>query len=196
MENKIIDTVMLPLSKIKENQGQIDGVPANPRILVGDRFDRLCKSINDNPEMLEMRELLVYEQDGEYITIGGNMRLQALRYLRHEQAPCKIIPGETSVEQLRAYVIKDNVNYGEWNDEELKGDWADVADLGDWGAEIKGEEAADNEQEEDLKTLTFTLSSEQFKFVKQRLNEIDKADNGNAILILIEDYEREQAEQA
>lgn len=193
MENKIIETVMLPLSQIHTNDGQIEGLPANPRILIGDKFDYLCNSIKNNPEMLGMRELLVYEQDGEYITIGGNMRLQAMRYLRYEQAPCKIIPQGTSIEQLRAYVIKDNVNYGEWNDEELANDWSDVEGLEEWGATIKEQEdEEDKTEKEDEKTLTFLLSSEQFKYVKQRLNEIDKNDNGNALMIMIEDYEREQ----
>lgn len=191
MENKIIETVMLPLSQIHTNDGQIEGLPANPRILIGDKFDYLCNSIKSNPEMLGLRELLVYEQDGEYITIGGNMRLQAMRYLRYEQAPCKIIPQGTSIEQLRAYVIKDNVNYGEWNDEELASDWSDVEGLEEWGATIKEQEDEEDKKEED-KTLTFLLSSEQFKYVKQRLNEIDKNDNGNALMIMIEDYEREQ----
>lgn len=46
----------------------------------------------DNPEMLSLKELLVYKHGEKYVTIGGNMRLNALLDLEYQEAPCKVIP--------------------------------------------------------------------------------------------------------
>lgn len=129
---KLIQTEMIPLSDIEQNHGQIDGLPANPRIIRNEKFEKLKKSIVDNPEMLSLRELLVYKHGGKYVTIGGNMRLIALQDLQYEKAPCKVIPQNVTIEQLKAYVMKDNAPYGEWDYDMLANEW-DTEQLKDWG---------------------------------------------------------------
>lgn len=52
---------ILPFSKIHINTGQIKDVPKNPRFIKGERFCALKKSIRDDPEMLSIRELVVYD---------------------------------------------------------------------------------------------------------------------------------------
>lgn len=106
---------MLKLSKLETNKGQIEGLPKNPRIIKDDKFKKLVKSIEDNPEMTSLREILVYPHEGKYVVIGGNMRLKAMKELGYKEAPCKVIPEETTVEQLKAYTIKDNSGFGEWD---------------------------------------------------------------------------------
>lgn len=54
----------LKLSEIEQNKGQIPGLPKNPRIIKNDKYRKLVKSIEENPEMLEYRELLVYPYNG------------------------------------------------------------------------------------------------------------------------------------
>ena len=126
---------MLPIGQIEPNKGQIEGLPKNPRLIRDEHFKKLKKSIEDNPEMLYLRELLVYPRQGKYITIGGNMRLMAMRDLGYTEAPCKVIPDGTSIEQLKAYTIKDNAAYGEWDYDLLANEW-DYDMLDNWGVDI------------------------------------------------------------
>ena len=129
-------TTNIPLSQLEPNRGQVEGLPKNPRILRDERFKALKKSIEDDPEMLELRELLVYPiAGGKYVVIGGNMRLRVLQDLKAETAPCKVIPAETPVEKLKAYATKDNVGFGEWDWEQLANEW-NGEQLVDWGLDI------------------------------------------------------------
>lgn len=66
-------TEKIKLSKIQPNTGQIEGLPKNPRFIRDEKFNLLKKSIEQSPEMLEMREILVYDNNGNYVIIGGNM---------------------------------------------------------------------------------------------------------------------------
>ena len=145
----VAQTVMLPLSKIETNHGQIEGLPKNPRVLRDAQFERLKKSILDNPEMLTLRELLVYPHDGKYVVIGGNMRLRVLQDLGEKTVPCKIIPEDTSVDNLRAYTIKDNTSGGEWDWDDLANGW-DEEELEAFGLDLPdgwGEEEEEQDRE-------------------------------------------------
>lgn len=135
-----VQTVNIPLSKIEVNKGQIKGVPANPRQIKDDKYKALVKSIKDDPEMLALRELLVFEHEGAFVLIGGNMRYRALKELKYKEAPCKIIPADTSVEKLKAYLIKDNNGFGEWDWDMLANDW-DSEELRDWGVDVPATKA-------------------------------------------------------
>lgn len=129
-------TTNIPLSQLEPNRGQVEGLPKNPRILRDERFKALKKSIEDDPEMLELRELLVYPTEGgQYVVIGGNMRLRVLQDLKAETAPCKVIPAETSVAKLKAYATKDNVGFGDWDWQTLEAEW-DAKALVGWGMEL------------------------------------------------------------
>ena len=115
MNVKLNQSVMLKLSQLEANKGQIEGLPKNPRIIKDDKFKKLVKSIEDNPEMTSLREILVYPYNGKYIAIAGNMRLKAMKELGYKEAPCKIIQEDATIEQLKAYTIKDNSGFGEWD---------------------------------------------------------------------------------
>ena len=137
---------MLKLSKLEANKGQIDGLPKNPRIIKNDYFKKLVKSIEDNPEMTSLREILVYPYGDKYVVIGGNMRLKALKELGYKEAPCKIIPEETTVEQLKAYTIKDNSGFGEWDFDMLTSEW-DLGLLADCAIDLPEIEIEEPEAE-------------------------------------------------
>lgn len=123
MDVKLNQSVMLKLSKLEANRGQIEGLPKNPRIIKDEKFKKLVKSIEENPEMTSLREILVYPHGNKYVVVGGNMRLKAMKELGYKEAPCKIIPEETTVEQLKAYTIKDNSGFGEWDFDMLNAEW-------------------------------------------------------------------------
>ena len=160
-------TTNIPLSQLEPNRGQVEGLPKNPRILRDERFKALKKSIEDDPEMLELRELLVYPTEGgQYVVIGGNMRLRVLQDLKAETAPCKVIPAETPVEKLKAYATKDNVGFGDWDWDALANEW-DGEQLADWGLDIPiGQDFSDKNKEVDTDAfadestikLVYTLS--------------------------------------
>ncbi len=114
---ELLQSVKLKLSAIEPNKGQIEGLPKNPRFIKDEKFKKLVKSIEEHPEMTAMRELLVYPLDnGKYIIIGGNMRYRAMTELGIKEAPCKVIPQDTTIEQLQSYTLKDNSGYGEWEE--------------------------------------------------------------------------------
>lgn len=143
----------LPLKDIEPNTGQIEGVPANPRQIDKGRLELLKKSITDNPEMLWLRELIVYahKPSRKYVIIGGNMRYRALRELGYKIVRCKVIE-EATPDQLRAYTIKDNGGFGEWDFDLLANEW-DIAELADWGVDVW--RAADSDDIDlDVKTRT------------------------------------------
>ena len=145
--------------KIKDlatNDGQIDGLPKNPRQIRDHRYEKLKKSIEDAPEMLQLRELLVYPHGGKFVIIGGNMRYRACKELGYKELPCKVLDAETPVEKLRQYAIKDNENFGEYDWDEVANSW-DTAEMEDWGVELPtdwGDELTDqNEGEAKKETI-------------------------------------------
>ena len=145
--------------KIKDlatNDGQIEGLPKNPRQIRDHRYEKLKKSIEDAPEMLQLRELLVYPHGGKFVIVGGNMRYRACKELGYKELPCKVLDAETPVEKLRQYAIKDNENYGEYDWDVVANEW-DTAELEDWGVELPtdwGDELTDqNEGEAKKETI-------------------------------------------
>jgi len=145
----LLQSTLVKISDISFNTGQIPDVPKNPRFIKTERYEKLKKSLEDNPEMLSARELLVYNYDGELIVIGGNMRLRAAKELGFKQLPCKILDDLTP-EQIRAFVIKDNVSFGSDDFEQLANEW-DSVELEEWGLEVPNFETEETilEAEED-----------------------------------------------
>ncbi len=74
-------TIIMKLSNLKPNEGQIEGVPSNPRTITEDDFDKLKKSLVNFRKMLSLRPMVV---DEDWNILGGNMRYQALCRLRDE----------------------------------------------------------------------------------------------------------------
>lgn len=114
------------------NEGQIDGLPINPRQWKKDDIERLARSLQETPELFEMRPCIVYPLGAKYIVLGGNMRLTAARSLKLTEVPCVIVPEGTPTDKLKEIVIKDNGSFGEWDYDELANAWSDLP-LEDWG---------------------------------------------------------------
>ena len=134
--NKKIEIKMYPLEKLELNEGQLKGLGKNPRYIKEGEFEKLKKSISDSPEFLEARPLLAYPLDnGNYIVIAGHMRLRAARELDFKEIPCYIFDKKTPIKKLKEYTIKDNVEFGstDW-DELANGEW-ETDDLQNWGVD-------------------------------------------------------------
>lgn len=141
------------VKEIEINRGQIYGLPKNPRLIRDERFEALKNSIQDAPEMLDLRELIVYPHEGKYVIIGGNMRFRACQDLGYTEIPCKVLPEETPVAKLREYVIKDNEAFGQNDWGLLSEDW-DKEELVDWGVETPIEWGEKNNGKEDDKDVS------------------------------------------
>ena len=130
------------LSCLELNEGQIVGIPKNPRYLKGEEHDKLKKSLKDSPELLQYKPLMVYAIEGDkFVVICGNMRLRICQELHNEGVegfdalPCFVLNKDVPIAKIKEYAIKDNVQAGNWDWDELaNGDW-EVDDLQDWGVD-------------------------------------------------------------
>lgn len=127
-----METRRIKLTDLVLNEGQIAGLPTNPRQWTKTELDKLKKSLKETPELLEARGILVYPWEGKYLVLGGNMRLSALKSLKAKDAPCVIFPEDTPIDKLKEVVIKDNGSFGEWDFDSLANEWGDLP-LMDWG---------------------------------------------------------------
>ena len=141
----MIEQTMLKSSLLKKNTGQIHGLPKNPRVIKDSSYQLLVKSIQEDPEMLELREVIVYPFEGKYVIIAGNMRFTAMLELGYKEIPCKVLDETTSIEKLKAITIKDNTTFGTFDFDELANNW-DSEELNDWGVSVW---VAEEESEED-----------------------------------------------
>ena len=110
---------------------KIKGNPQNPRIIKNDKFKSLVKSIKEFPEMLEKRPIIV---DEDLMVLGGNMRLKASKDAGLKEVWIDIAEGWTE-EQKNEFVVKDNVNFGDWDWDILANEW-NVLELEDWGVKV------------------------------------------------------------
>jgi len=130
----------MKLSEIKPN-------PNNPRLIKDEKFKKLCQSIKDFPQMMELRPIVIDENN---ITLGGNMRLKALKELGYKEIPETWVKqaSELTEEQKKEFIVKDNVGFGEWEWDVLANEW-DSEQLIDWGLDIPNWEAEELEAEDD-----------------------------------------------
>ena len=126
--------------------------PKNPRIIKDNKFEQLCKSIQEFPEMMEKRPIVcVTDTDGKLYPLGGNMRLKAIKELGYKEIPDTwvTLADDWTVEQRNEFVVKDNLAMGEWVWDELINEW-DVDLLSDWGLDVPEWETEETiEAEED-----------------------------------------------
>jgi hypothetical protein len=146
-------TEIIQVCLLDFNKGQLMGLPKNPRFFRDYRFEAMKKSIQDSPEMLELRELIIFPyNDGRYIVVCGNLRLRACKELGYKELSCKVLPSDTPVKKLREYATKDNVNFGENDMDVMENEW-NKFELQEWGIEFSPEKKED-EFKERFDTIT------------------------------------------
>ncbi|QDP48835.1 MAG: putative modification methylase [Prokaryotic dsDNA virus sp.] len=127
----------ISIKKIKPNKN-------NPRFINNSKFKRLVKSIEEFPQMLEKRPIIV---DENFIVLGGNMRLKACKKAGLKEIWIEQVIG-WSENQKKEFIIKDNSSFGEWDWDILANQW-DIEQLEDWGLDIPEIPIVDVEAEED-----------------------------------------------
>jgi hypothetical protein len=191
----------MEIQKVKIQEVKLN--PNNPRLIKDDKFKKLVKSIQELPEMLEIRPIVV---NADMIVLGGNMRLKACKEAGLKEVPI-IIADNLTEEQQREFLIKDNVSGGEWDFEILANEW-DVEKLEDWGLEVGGFDLDSDELGTDFtlpdgdkapfQQMTFTLADEQAEQIKNAISDIKETEdykyaetmgnensNGNALYLII-----------
>jgi hypothetical protein len=111
--------------------GDIRMNPDNPRIIKDYKFKQLVKSIKEFPEMLEIRPIVVNEDN---IILGGNMRYKACQDANIDEVYI-IKAKDLNEEQQKEFLIKDNAGFGEWDWDILANEW-DTEKLNEWGLDL------------------------------------------------------------
>ena len=104
--------------------------PNNPRLIKDDKFKKLVKSIQEFPDMLNVRPIVV---NTDMVVLGGNMRLKAIKEAGIKEINVDIV--DWNEQQQKEFIVKDNVGYGEWDWNDLANNW-DSEELTDWGLDI------------------------------------------------------------
>ena len=98
--------------------GELKVLPDNPRIIDTYKYQTLLTSLKEFPDMLRVRPLLI---DEDNFILCGNMRYRAAIELGFKTIPARVV--NLSEEQKKELVIKDNITYGEWDEEALDKHW-------------------------------------------------------------------------
>lgn len=184
--------------------GTIIPNPTNPRIIKDDKFKKLVKSIQEFPQMLELRPIVV---DSNMVVLGGNMRLKACIAAGLKEVPI-IVADQLTDAQKGEFIIKDNVGFGEWDWDLLANEW-EVKDLFNWGVDIPSayfdddkepefdkdmlDEALDSYINSKVKQITLYFDNEQYEYTLNKLEQIAKKEalesNTDVIILILEKYE-------
>jgi hypothetical protein len=191
----------MQVAKVKINS--IKTNPKNPRLIKDDKFKKLVNSIKEFPQMLELRPIVVDENN---IILGGNMRHKAC--IEAGLKEVYIVQAKDLTEQQKdEFIVKDNVGFGEWDWNILANEW-DTDKLTDWGLslpvyfndsdELGTEFNLPEGDKAPFQQMTFTLADEQAEQIKNAITDIKQTEeykycetlgnentNGNALYLII-----------
>ena len=104
----------------------------NPRYIKSKKHKELVKSLQEFPEMKDIREIVV---DENLLILAGDKRTYALEELQYEDVRVKQVLGLSEAKK-REFIIKDNAHSGDWDSDILANEW-DIDEINDWGADFK-----------------------------------------------------------
>lgn len=127
-KNPKFKVVYRPLDSIKQLEN-------NPRYIKKEDFERLCASVQNNPELFEAQPIILSNRTGENVIIAGNQRFKAAIEVGLKEVPTILLEGLTEAKE-REIIIRTNVQNGKWDYDILaSGAWGEVEELADWGVE-------------------------------------------------------------
>jgi len=181
--------------------------PSNPRRIQPDKLEKLMRSIESFPEMMKLRPI-VYDPETMHV-LGGNQRLAAIRKLGMKEIPDEwaIAATDLTPEQQKEFVLRDNVQLGEWDFEVLSAEFAEF-DLGEMGMDMPEVISPDDYgtefdlpegDKEPFQQMTFTLADAQAETIKAAIDCIKKDkpeietfgnenSNGNALYEIVRQW--------
>jgi len=139
----------------------------NPRVIKDDKFKKLVKSIEEFPQMLQIRPIVI---DKDNFVLGGNMRLKACMSAGLKEIPI-LRADNLTTEQQSEFIIKDNASFGEWDWDVLANEW-DVDDLGEWGVLVPN---YSSEEQKNTKDISFQIETD-YKLEIELSNEKDQSE--------------------
>lgn len=145
-EIELIQSEWFDISLVDNNEGQIPGVPENPREMTEMEYRKLIKSLKRDSKYTAVSELKLYPYEGRWVAIGGNMRLRAMRELGWKQVIGKPLPADTDTETLTRWILLDNANFGKWDFDKLANQYSTDL-LNDLCIEIPPQPDAEDEEE-------------------------------------------------
>lgn len=171
-----IESTLVKLADIDQNEGQIPGVPSNPRDPEVE-YNKLKASLARDAEFTEINELVLYPLNGRYVAISGNSRARAARELGWDVISAKILPESTPADALTRYILLGNAEFGTWDTAQLADAWATVGldDLNVAGLDTAASLNPDDLGEEfelpdgdrsDERGITFSLSASQAQYLE------------------------------
>ena len=157
----------LKIKQLKTNE-------SNPRIIKEAKFKKLVQSIKDFPEMLELRPIVI---DEDNVILGGNMRYRACVEAGLKEVPIKIAKGLTE-EQKQEFIVKDNVGFGEWDWDILGNEWQTNI-LDEWGLDVW-----QNEDDKESEKYTGKIETPKYEPTgdKPKINELYDTEKANKLI--------------
>ena len=191
----------MQIEKVKISQ--VKNNPNNPRVIKNDDFRKLVKSIKESPWMLQLRSIIVNDDN---IVLGGNQRLRACKEAGLKEVYI-IKASSLTEEQQREFIVKDNISSGEWDWDALANEF-EMQNLNDWGLKLPVQIEDSDEfgtafdlpdgDKEPFQQMTFTLADEQAEQVRNAIEDIKRTEeykycetmgndnsNGNALYLII-----------
>lgn len=144
----------MPVAIVEVNIKDLTLLERNPRKITKDQMQKLCKSIQSDPDFLFNRPVLVHDKDGKLEVYAGNQRVRAAQQLKWKTIPCIIEKGLLE-EIIKERIIKDNKTYGEFDIDMLANEWDSeiLKDCGFTDGEIPGLDIEDLGSTEDDEAL-------------------------------------------
>ena len=147
-------TKVLRVADLRPNEGQMEaiGVHANPRQISEVEYQKLLDSLRTD-NLTGVLQEKVFNYEGEWIVLDGNMRLRALQELGVEKVQCIIVPEDTPAKVIEKIIILSNSTFGEWDMDALANWDADL--LKEWGVDVPkfGEDLSHLLDEADFESL-------------------------------------------
>ncbi len=99
----------------------------NPRKISPEQLEKLKTSIQKFPKMMSLRPI-VYDPDTMQV-LGGNQRLIAIKELGMKEIPDTWVKSadELTEAERREFIIRDNIQAGDWDFELLNMEFSDFA---------------------------------------------------------------------
>jgi ParB-like chromosome segregation protein Spo0J len=154
----------------------LNKLEGNPRIIKDDDFQKLCTSIKANPDYFEARPLILSNRTGQLVIIAGNQRYEAAKHLGLKEVPTYLIEGLTE-EREREIIIRDNVNNGQWDWEQLANTWS-AEQLKDWGVDVPVfEEAVEADEAKPISSILSVVFQSEEQLEKAEIDIIELIDS-------------------
>lgn len=176
----------VPLARLALNEGQIEGLPANPRQWTREDITKIAASLKETPELFELRPIIAVPFKDMNVILAGSLRFCGAKENGDKDAPAIILPEDMPVEKMQEIVIKDNGSFGAWDFDALANEW-DALPLADWGvpawntgADIDYDSldidtvGSEGESKTGMQSITFVFSQEDAEIVNGYIGEYTK----------------------